>query len=617
MDKPKVDVGINSISKAISNTLPHATPESSVNPMQVIMSIMALIWVIGIACLLIYAAISYFKIAKRISTATHVTDNIFETDMIDTPFIFGLVNTKIYIPTNISIKKLDYILLHEKTHIKRYDHIVKSLSYLVLILHWFNPLVWISFILMTKDMEMSCDESVIEQKGKETKANYATYLLSFAIDDKKIGNVIPLAFGENNLKTRIKNIMNYKKRGFWITIACVIVVLITGIVFISNPRIIAAPKSSKETLYSYMTPYVGDSSKVSNIVRNLDNLEGLVYDGIELHTQQEPYGITVNYKFEYDKTTSILIAIEDDALYNFFYRNSIIMFSLIGNVDYIEFNTYDDNNIQTFTRDMADEYMGQDVRILAKNFDAFKQFFDTLAVDIALENPMKGLELYVWKNSELTGNDDTYYTLLTGTNINKTDNQIYDLDVATNDINEINAMLSKYKRETYLSIQQMNEVDFTKQEMEEIANKIHMPTDNYLMSIGVLVRDDNDTVTIGETEISDIVEENLEIICSSPATSSATGDYIKEHKDEYDKIVSMGIPSLNYLAPILEKDDYGLRGNIAYLLCEDIYSLMTSEMVSLSDEDKVVLFDARKILDDWAKDMSYTTKDYEETKEKS
>jgi beta-lactamase regulating signal transducer with metallopeptidase domain len=614
MDKPKIDVGINSVSRAISDTLPESTPQSSVNPLQVIMAIMEFVWIIGIIFLVIYAVISYIKIARRISTATHVTENIFETDMIDTPFIFGLVYPKIYIPTNLAINKLDYILLHEKTHIQRYDHVIKTFSYLVLIIHWFNPLVWIAFILMTKDMEMSCDECVIEKMGKQAKANYATYLLSFAIDEKKIGNVIPLAFGENNLKTRIKNIMNYKKRGFWITIACVIIVIIAGVIFITNPKTKAEPKSYEETLYSYKTPYVGDNSKVSNIVQNLPLPEGYVYNGIELQTNKKPYGVTVKYKHE----SKNVVTLDGDSLYNLLYRNSIIMFSLIENVDYIEFKS--EINTKTFTKDMADELIGKDVYSLSKDIDTFKQFINTLAIDTSLKNSMKGLELYVWKNKELTKNNDIYFTLLIGTNVNKTEEQIYDINAATNDMNKINAMLSEYTGETYLSVQYLNIDNFTRQEIEEITQKIQMHTRTHSISMGptndtmLIPQDGDDTVTTSDKEIGDTVEDLLKIICSSPSHSSATSAYVKEHQNEYDKIVSMGIPALDYITTILEKDDYGLRGNIAYLLSEDIYATMNNDLVNLSDKDKVALFDARKIIDDWIDDMGYPTKDNEKTK---
>lgn len=135
---------------------------------------------------------------NNVRTATLVRDNIFETDRIDSPFVCGFIKPKIYVPINLPEQELSYILAHEQTHIRRLDYLVKPFAFLVLIIHWFNPIMWLSFALMSKDMEMSCDESVIRRMGSDRKASYSNSLLSLAV--KRSGLLVgsPLAFGESH-----------------------------------------------------------------------------------------------------------------------------------------------------------------------------------------------------------------------------------------------------------------------------------------------------------------------------------------------------------------------------------------------------------------------------------
>ncbi|MGD9677014.1 MAG: hypothetical protein AB7V16_01455 [Vulcanibacillus sp.] len=173
------------------------------------------------------------------------------------------------------------------------------------------------------------------------------------------------------------------------------------------------------------------------------------------------------------------------------------------------------------------------------------------------EDPMKGLELYVWKNKDLTGNNDTYFTLLMGTNRNKDKNEIYDLGVAVNSIEELNQLLASYSTETELFIYQMNTVDFTKDEMSIIADKINFPVGNGVKTIGLWH--------------SNIVELNLEIIMSSPLYSSNPQDYINAHQNEYGNIIKQGDEALNYLlSQFAIGDNNDLRGHIMMLLCKEI-----------------------------------------------
>ncbi len=230
---PILDRGSEFLNDALIKNLPVPAPLATLKPMQAL-SILALVWSIGIAAFLLYALISYIRLKKRISTATLVSDNIYETDLIKSPFVCGFVRPKIYLPLGLEESEREYILCHEQTHIKRFDHLIKPIAYLALILHWFNPFVWLCFSLMIKDMEMSCDERVMRLTTGKEITGYSSSLLSMAMQ-KKMPGPSPLAFGESNVKARIKNILHYRKPEFWVIIASVITVVILATALMSNP----------------------------------------------------------------------------------------------------------------------------------------------------------------------------------------------------------------------------------------------------------------------------------------------------------------------------------------------------------------------------------------------
>ncbi|HZK84208.1 MAG TPA: M56 family metallopeptidase [Desulfosporosinus sp.] len=236
MQTPSIDVGVDGINKAVNSSLPQAVLGAGVNPMQIVIAILSIVWVVGVAVLSLYSVISYLKVINKVKTSTLVRDNIFETDRIVTPFVCGFKKPKIYIPTDISQNELSYILAHERVHIKRLDYLIKPFAFLVLSVHWFNPLMWFSFFLMSKDLEMSCDESVLKSFGAETRANYSHSLLALATGQRQLLSGSPLAFGESNAKARIKNILNYKKRPFWVLAAALIATVALVGLFTANPK---------------------------------------------------------------------------------------------------------------------------------------------------------------------------------------------------------------------------------------------------------------------------------------------------------------------------------------------------------------------------------------------
>ena len=234
---PQINTGINLVDNAANPILSAQTtlPGASVNPMQIWAFTGSMIWLAGIAVLLIYSLVSLLRLRANLVGAVRWRDNIYLADHIASPFVMGVICPKIYLPSKLSEREQDYIILHEQMHIRRFDHIIKIVAFLVLTVHWFNPLVWLAFILCVKDMEMSCDESVIKHMDTDIRKEYSASLLSLAAGRKIVAG-IPLAFGEGDTKSRIKNVLNYKKPAFWIIVAALVVVLAVCVGLATNPR---------------------------------------------------------------------------------------------------------------------------------------------------------------------------------------------------------------------------------------------------------------------------------------------------------------------------------------------------------------------------------------------
>jgi hypothetical protein len=186
------------------------------------------------------------RLKRQLISAKFIEKNIFEAKNLKTPFVLGLIRPKIYLPVGLNVEERSYILLHEQTHIHRKDHIFKALAFLILAIHWFNPLVWIAFMLMSLDMELSCDERVLKEIDEEIKKPYANSLLSLAAG-RHILNGSPLAFGEGNIKGRIKNVLNYKKPRFWVIAVSIIIVTAVGIGLMVNPKVNRVDESERIT----------------------------------------------------------------------------------------------------------------------------------------------------------------------------------------------------------------------------------------------------------------------------------------------------------------------------------------------------------------------------------
>lgn len=192
------------------------------------------IWFVGVIVLLIYGIVNYFIIRNKLTTATKKEKNIYQSENITSPFILGIIKPKIYVPYSIDDEYYSYIIAHEKHHLKRCDNVIKFVAFILLCVHWFNPLCWVAFYLMNKDMEMSCDEWVLAHNEGIKKA-YSNALLSFAFG-KNFPKPSPLCFGEGSAKSRIKNILKYKKPAVIISVIAIILCVAIAVVCVANPK---------------------------------------------------------------------------------------------------------------------------------------------------------------------------------------------------------------------------------------------------------------------------------------------------------------------------------------------------------------------------------------------
>lgn len=202
---------------------------------QVDFNIYSVLWLAGMAALLVHALVSAGKLKRKLATAILLRDNIYESEFVDSPFVFGVVKPNIYLPMHMDEGTAAYVIAHEHAHLARRDHLWKVLGYLVLALHWFNPLVWVAYILFCRDIELACDEKVVKGLDGAARADYSQALLSCAAPKRAVA-ACPLAFGEGNIKMRVKSALHYKKPAFWVAAAAVLAVVIMAVCFLTNPR---------------------------------------------------------------------------------------------------------------------------------------------------------------------------------------------------------------------------------------------------------------------------------------------------------------------------------------------------------------------------------------------
>ena len=223
----------NTINPILTETFAYDESESAA-PLQVVTHTAGFVWLCGMILLIIFAIVSIIRLHKLVSEAVCINDNIYICDAVKSPFILGVVRPRVYLSSALSEKEINYIIAHEYAHLKRKDHLWKTLGYLLLCIYWFNPLGWVAYALLCKDIELACDEKVAKDMTLHEKKEYSKVLVSCA-RQRRLIMVCPLAFGEVGVKERVKSVLNYKKPTLWIVIAAAAVLVIVAICFLTNP----------------------------------------------------------------------------------------------------------------------------------------------------------------------------------------------------------------------------------------------------------------------------------------------------------------------------------------------------------------------------------------------
>ena len=258
--KPTIDSGVPAINSVVNPVLSSFAPPqhvlTSANPLQIWIPILNIIWLIGVGSLLLYTAVSYWRLCRKVDTAVRYKDNIFQSENVSSPFVLGIIKPRIYLPFNMNGQDLEHVVAHEQAHICRKDHWWKPLGFFLLTIHWFNPLIWWAYVLLCRDIELACDEKVIKGLSNEQRADYTQALVACSVNRRMIA-ACPLAFGEVGVKERVKSVMNYKKPAFWVIIIAVNVCVGVAICFLTNPkqdrytlRIVVPAGSQEEFVYT-------------------------------------------------------------------------------------------------------------------------------------------------------------------------------------------------------------------------------------------------------------------------------------------------------------------------------------------------------------------------------
>lgn len=237
--RPVIDSGVRFIDNAVNPVISQAfvdapSPEAVAEPVLRAADVAAMVWAVGLAALLLYAAVSWLRLRSRVSTAVRLRDNVYQSEFVSSPFVLGMFRPKIYLPFTIDSADAEYVIAHERAHIARRDTWIKPIGYLLLCVYWFNPVMWLAYVLLSCDIEYACDERVVSAYTPTQRADYSEALLTCSVKRAHIA-ACPVAFGEASVKDRVKRVLSYKKPALWIAAAAVAAVVVVAVCFLTDP----------------------------------------------------------------------------------------------------------------------------------------------------------------------------------------------------------------------------------------------------------------------------------------------------------------------------------------------------------------------------------------------
>ncbi len=292
---PEIHTGIGVLNSAINPVISQSftpNPGDSANPLQIWIPIAAVVWLVGFAGMLAYTAVSFLLLRRKVATAVLLQGNIFQSEYVDSPFVLGIIKPRIYMPFQMDGEQLALVIAHEQAHIRRKDHWWKPLGFLLLAIHWFNPLMWLGYILLCRDIELACDEKVIRDMDSQTKADYSEALVACSVSRRRIA-ACPLAFGEVGVKARVKSVLHYKKPAFWLVAAAIVLCIAAAVCFLTDP-----PMSTMDALpliHSHGYSVVEKTYVSKNLTEDeLANSHFRITQNMELDTKFNHIAISYN-----------------------------------------------------------------------------------------------------------------------------------------------------------------------------------------------------------------------------------------------------------------------------------------------------------------------------------
>ena len=593
-ETPAISSGIPAVNNAVNPVLGETfapNPAGSVNPLYVWTFIVSVIWCIGIAAMLLYAVISYVRVRQSVAERAPYEGNIFLCDYVKSPFILGLVRPKIYLPSSMDEAAMGPVIAHEKAHLARRDHWWKPLGFLILTVHWFNPLCWIAYVLLCRDIELACDEKVIRQMDLNGKKQYSTALLEFSTG-RRLVTICPLAFGEVGVKERVKNVLNYKKPAFWLIVVAIIACGVVTVCFATNPKQELPQEQRIDELRSKYPEY----------------FDLITSKGLEVYVWQlakDSYSFGLMPGTNREKTLEELMSlkgasaaemalilstyeIEDENIFVIPWGNPISSY-MVGTGD-METPEYI-NNIRTMLGldgvsmgsaggedtptpagpDAADTTISEEQAAIRQAILEHNKSSYPLEYDVAC---CSFITLETLSATPLAGSSThkiTYYGWALYEQYRATDNGLETTGgshipvVLSFDLDERGYTLTEYwePRDGSYFAQDIRE-KFPAHIVEDALHGqkfvLQQTQECYAQAIAATGLDANQ-----------VIGSLIETICSSPALSSNPGDYIAEHSIEYRELTYYGRYTLKYcFARFEEGNETGLDGHIMMQACEDI-----------------------------------------------
>lgn len=440
---PQINTGIPLVNNAVNPAITGSfapNPGNSANPLQILIPVAANLWLLGILIMVVYTLISYISLSQRMKTAVLLRENIYQSEHTASAFVFGLVNPRIYLPFDMEQACSAYVIAHEKAHIKRKDHWWKLIGFLVLTIHWFSPLVWVSYLLFCRDIELACDARVAGKLDPKQRAEYSQALLNCA-GKSRVVSACPIAFGEVGIKSRIRSVLQYKRPAFWVVMLAAVICIGMAVCFLTDPADKTLNTIEDQNLsVGHNTWEVWQSDGFS--YNRIGAVDPLLLDSLG-NISVTPRALSQNRNEDRDKTHTLVLQSYEDA--------QATIYSYLKGL-YIHFN---EDFTEVWIHDGVKPTLSHGVSQPEAARELYHNILDSAntqdtVLDLQLlqkQVPMyfhldttKGLEVYVWQ----MGPGGYSCGLLSGKNLGYSDQEVWLLHKHPLDLRQMRAVVDSY-----------------------------------------------------------------------------------------------------------------------------------------------------------------------------